>query len=127
AVMDAVSAVGGAILDIAKAALSMFPPINGGLAKWIADNGDLLKTILGTTAAVFAGIVAIKALTITVGVLGAAFALLTSPIGLVVVAIGGLAYYFRESIGKMIGNTMDMIRHWDIGWPLMVAKSKLAI
>lgn len=57
--------------------------------------------------------------------LGAAFVALTSPIGLVAVAIGGLAAIFPGLFSGIMDTLIELAKNWDIYWRLAIAHTVL--
>lgn len=119
--VDVLAGVGRVLVTLLGPVLS----VAGAIGRWIADNTQLIATIGKVVGIVLGLVVAIKAAIAVVGAIGAALAFLTTPIGLVVAAVGVLGYVFRGFFGKILRGLAAVIRDWDIYWRLAWEHTKL--
>ena len=116
--------VGQAVIPIFQNLVERISPIITDITQWISENPKLTATILGITAAVFGivgvlGTLGLLVVTIApaIGALGAAFAVVASPVGVVIALIAalvaGLIYLWNtnEEFRDFVINAWETIRY----------------
>ena len=109
--------VGNVLLPILKDLFDMIKPVLESIKDWTAANPDLTKAIVIGAAAIGSLLVVLGPLLIMLPgiismlpILGAAFAVLTGPVGLVIAAIAGLV-----AIGVLLVKNWDKIKLFFVG------------
>jgi len=121
AVLDFLASAAGVVLTLADPLLA----VAGAVGRWIVRNRELISQVARIGGVIVGAVVAAKGLVAIVGALGAALGMLLSPIGLVAVAIGGLAALFPDFFKSVLADLGDLIRDWDIYWRLGMEHTKL--
>lgn len=112
-ITDLSVALGEALMPILDDAVKAITPVIKKFVKWAEENPELVKQITITTTAItglvaVVGILGMMLIPLKAGILGvgAAFAFLASPIGLIIVLIGllaGLGWYLYNNWEAVVG------------------------
>lgn len=95
--------IGNALLPVLNSLIAKVKPIIEQIITWVQANPELTGTILAVVSALVAlGPILVAA--------GGAIAFLASPIGLVMAALGGLAFLLKDTLGPMISMFIGAVK-----------------